>query len=258
MYKRMIFIKNETYLEDFYILKECSSLVATVIADQLFPTVLLKMVGNIEQKIKEISWQIATFDLEFRRNLLLNKQKDSFTYKEINALYKYAYSTIQNIYPTAKKLSSYGDDIKDNYRYFKLSYLKLKNIFQHINYVSTAYKSLWIDFQYTYSTDISKFLISQKSHKNNSSTQKHTSKKYNSKSKILEDITDKAIKKRHSFAHNTYSYQRGCDSLSKINEANYFTYYFMMIAIDSSLTDLVSILLQSIENNAFFKYSPSI
>ena len=249
MYKRMIFIKNETYLEDFYILKECTSFVAAAIADQLFPTVLLKMVGNIEQKIKEISWQIATFDLEFRRQLLQNKQKDSFTYKEINALYKCLHDTVQNIYPITKKLSNYGDSIKDNYKYFKLAYLKLKNTFQYNDYIFTTYKSLWIDFQHTYGTDISKFLISQKQHKSNRHIKKYSINKY-SKSKIIDDITDKAIKKRHSFAHNTYSYQRGCDSLSKINESNYFTYYFMMVAIDSCLTDLAGTLLQRIENNA--------
>ena len=230
MYKLMIYNPLKCYLDSFNLLNKCNPFLAVALADDMFPTTLLKMIGGLEQKLKEIAWQVATDDLEFRRDLLYNtggihtfKYKDSFNYKDIKSLYDY-------INLKTDKNSRATDNINNQIEFYEEAYKILSSQFGQLNFIHTAFISHWELFE---SNELIKSIKN-----NNKKNILKAANKFN-----LKELLNSAIDSRHKFAHNTYSFQARFSSLSRVGSSshpeNYFMYFFILIYIDHCFMDII-------------------
>ena len=67
------------------------------LCDYLMQSIFIKATGFQEQKLKCISWDLATEDYEYRRELSDNKMPGYSTYKEKNIIFRILYKSIEKI-----------------------------------------------------------------------------------------------------------------------------------------------------------------
>lgn len=207
------------------------------ISEYIMQSIFLKMTGFQEQKMKCISWEMATNDYEIRRRLLNNDDKlgECSTYKSKNTIYK-------NLIGVIKKNSINFCISKDD----KLNILNntvdlTKNIFMD------SILSKWNQKSFDYICanhniiKINNFMIESGEHL----FDKDLIKKY----EIL-------YKQRNRLAHNTLSYQQNLPTLKTLldedyESRNYFVWFSILILIDNIFIRLYNIYREELESDIY-------
>lgn len=215
MYKKLIFSPLYAYLEEFAPLADCAPFPAAMLADTMFPNVLVKMIGSLEQKLKEISWQIGCVDLDHRRELCRGKQPDSVNFRLIKDF-------VLKINEQLDDTSRYRNlSEKDLDKFVEESFKILEKYFLSSNYIHSSLYNDWNTFKTHYETKI----------KNNIHKDVFEKKDY-----LIPRSVEAACKLRHGIAHHTYSYQSRLQNLNSLKTSvetdNYFTLFLSLIFVD--------------------------
>lgn len=217
-----------------------SGIEAYPLCDYVMQSVFLKMTGAQEQKIKIITWELASHDYEYRYLRFTQKRLgECSNYNDKKEVYK---DLIQQI----KKHNSNFDisSFIDRSEILSKTKLSIENIFSDTNLLIWAqksfneYQSIWSDIKHNYFVNDEKTLFG-------------TIKDKVSLKNIYED---NLYKHRNKVAHNTLSYQQNLPTLKTLNNSNfkyenYFVYFSILILIDTIFIELFNEYIQIIEDN---------
>ena len=242
-------------------------------------SLFLKMTGFQEQKMKCIAWEMATYDYEYRRILLQNKDNlgEYSSYKAKSAIYKRLTGLIMSL---NKKFDI--SDI-DKQKLIDDSLEDIKSIF------SNSGLATWTQKKFNYFvgnviTNTEQFLMNND--KLFEDLPKEPQKLDESKYDLTNEKGEKAYKKqlekyenkllsfyintelnlkikyeelydnRNKLAHNTLSYQDNLPSLKALqnesdNSRNFFVWFFILVLIDKIFMDLFQKYMAELEENIF-------
>lgn len=198
-------------------------------------SIFIQMTGSQEQKMKCISWELATNDFEFRRDFLKNFNGEFSQYSDKNKVYTELYSQIDD---------ALSNDIK---KHILLS-SKLQDLLLGSNLQS------WSDRQYK-----EYIKLWSKVTKANFATEKTNllGKNNNANSICLQTIyIENLYKNRNRIAHNTVSYQHNLPTLETLKNENYqyenyFLWFSILILIDNIFIELYKKYLERLEQRNF-------
>ena len=249
------------------------------LSEYIMNSLFLKMTGFQEQKMKCIAWEMATYDYEYRRILLQNKDNlgEYSSYKAKSAIYKRLTSLIISLnekfdISDIDKQQLIDDSLED-----------IKNIF------SNSGLTTWTQKKFNYFvenviTNTEQFLMN--SDKLFEDLSKKPKKPDESKYDLTNEKGEKAYKKqlekyenklssfyintelnlkikyeelynnRNKLAHNTLSYQDNLPSLKALqnesdNSRNFFVWFFILVLIDKIFMDLFQKYMAELEENIF-------
>lgn len=233
------------------------------INEYLMQSILLKMTGFQEQKMKCLLWEMASNDFDYRRTLLMNEDRlgECSTYKAKNTIYGRLIEAIESLdnsgnisEPPNKEnlLQSTITDIKTlfydtnlsiwsqrHYDYFSKNrftdenqFLDGKNLFKDVPQPSQAPKPLSNSPNHT---SEKKQEYERKLAKYNRNIKNNLITKYNA-----------LYKQRNRIAHNTQSYQINLPSLKTLQKENeesrnYFVWFAVLTLIDKIFIELYTI-----------------
>lgn len=185
------------------------------ILDYLLQSVFLRMTGFEEQKLRNICWEVATVDLEYRYKTLQGR----VSYGEFSTLddKKAVYLLLKE---EIKKLG--GNFTFDNLKTDLLNKVKTEMVDAFSN--SLIAKS--------FPSDYHQYEIFVKSWKN-----EHFANSNQLMGGQIEKVYDALYKQRNRCAHNTASYQQDMISLTEMQDTqmrncNYFTYFAILLLLD--------------------------
>ena len=249
------------------------------LSEYIMNSLFLKMTGFQEQKMKCIAWEMATYDYEYRRILLQNKDNlgEYSSYKAKSAIYKRLTSLIISLnekfdISDIDKQQLIDDSLED-----------IKNIF------SNSGLTTWTQKKFNYFvenviTNTEQFLmnsdklfedLSKKPKKPDESKYDLTNEKgkkayrkqlekYENKLSSFYINTELNLKikyeelynNRNKLAHNTLSYQDNLPSLKALqnesdNSRNYFVWFFILVLVDKIFMDLFQKYMAELEENIF-------
>jgi len=249
------------------------------LSEYIMNSLFLKMTGFQEQKMKCIAWEMATYDYEYRRILLQNKDNlgEYSSYKAKSAIYKRLTSLIISLnekfdISDIDKQQLIDDSLED-----------IKNIF------SNSGLTTWTQKKFNYFvenviTNTEQFLmnsdklfedLSKKPKKPDESkydlTNEKGKKAYRKQlEKYESDISsfyintelnlkikyEELYNNRNKLAHNTLSYQDNLPSLKALqnesdNSRNYFIWFFILVLVDKIFMDLFQIYMAELKENIF-------
>ncbi|VTY27763.1 hypothetical protein [uncultured Streptococcus sp.] len=249
------------------------------LSEYIMNSLFLKMTGFQEQKMKCIAWEMATYDYEYRRILLQNKDNlgEYSSYKAKSAIYQRLTSLIMSL---NKKFDI--SDI-DKQKLIDDSLEGIKNIF------SNSGLATWTQKKFNYFvgnviTNTEQFLMNND--KLFEDLPKEPKEPDESKYDLTNEKGEKAYKKqlekyennissfyintelnlkikyeelydnRNKLAHNTLSYQDNLPSLKALqNESdssrNFFVWFFILVLIDNIFMDLFQKYMAELEENIF-------
>ena len=249
------------------------------LSEYIMNSLFLKMTGFQEQKMKCIAWEMATYDYEYRRILLQNKDNlgEYSSYKAKSAIYKRLTSLIISLnekfdISDIDKQQLIDDSLED-----------IKNIF------SNSGLTTWTQKKFNYFvenviTNTEQFLMN--SDKLFEDLSKKPKKPDESKYDLTNEKGKKAYRKqlekyesdmssfyintelnlkikyeelynnRNKLAHNTLSYQDNLPSLKALqnesdNSRNYFVWFFILVLVDKIFMDLFQIYMAELKENIF-------
>lgn len=250
------------------------------LSEYIMHSLFLKMTGFQEQKMKCIAWEMATYDYEYRRILLLNVDNlgEYSNYTSKSSIYKRLCSLIKSL-DEEFDLSSI-----DKQEIINKSFEDIKNIFTNSSLVT------WTQRKFDYFignqiTDSNQFLIDE----NNlfvdlpkDKPPKPDKSRYDLKSdkgiRAYKKKEDDYINRmeiyyrkinlnlktkykelydhRNRLAHNTLSYQDNLPSLKALqnendSSRNYFIWFFILILIDKVFMELFQRYHVALEENHF-------
>lgn len=208
------------------------------LCDYIMQSVFLKMTGFQEQKMKFISWELATNDYDYRRTLLSNEDKlgECSSYPDKNNIYKRLVEQIRN-YDSEFNASSI-----EKKRIRRETTSSIKNIFLDTNLLIWGqkefndYTNIWKDVKGTCFVNENNSLFTEVTN--------GISLKY--------IYVNHLYKHRNRIAHNTYSYQQNLPTLKTlVNEnykyENYFLWFAILVLIDRIFIELYSKYLNVLE-----------
>lgn len=213
------------YVIDYYTLK-----------DYLFQSLLLRLTGFVEQKLKCICWDMATVDFEYRRRLLNNDDKLG-EYSTLDAKSK-IFTALKSLITRIEEIPFDINSYINKAQIAKSAQDEVKSIF----YKTTFY--YWAEREY-------------KSFSNNKSLFKAN---HFANEGLFEEcfanVYNKLYMTRNSIAHNTSSYQENIPSLKKFVlldnvEDNYFTWFATLNLIDKIFTELYFVYMDKYENMSY-------
>ena len=192
--------------------------------DYVMQSVFIKMTGFQEQKIKCISWEIATYDYEYRRDFIKTPLGECSTYKEKQKIH----------YDLIDQIEKYGlkfDDLKsliNKEEILSKTKSDIKNIFSHTNLFIWAQKYFMNYESIVNDINVGHFM----NEKGSLFSEGKLIKMY----KYLYD-------QRNRIAHNTTSYQQNLPTLKTLIEKdykynNYFLYFAILVLIDEIFIQL--------------------
>ncbi|CYV44481.1 hypothetical protein [Streptococcus suis] len=240
------------------------------LSDYIFQSVLLKMAGFQEQKMKCISWDIATHDFEFRFAWLDHGHKSQGTYSTYESK-NYVYKEL------IKAIQAVNEEFIINNSIERDSILrevidKIECIFVNSSIVSWRQRHFdyFTKYKWTQSEEItpsnedlfSKLGKPPKEPKNENGQKNYEKElaKYSLKKNInLVDKYKAFYSFRNQIAHNTKSYQQNLpilNILSKENDEsrNYFIWFAVLTIIDEVFMKLYSIYVDIVEEQSEFNY----
>ncbi|UJS26008.1 hypothetical protein [Thiothrix winogradskyi] len=196
--------------------------------DYIMQSAFLKMTGAQEQKMKCISWELATHDYELRYiRFTQNRLGECSCYKEKSIIYKDIIEQIEKHSST-----TFNTNQADKIKILRKTSSSINDTFLDSNLLIWAqksfyeYRNIWSNVSYGY------FFVD----KNNmlAETANHSLKK------IYEN---QLYKHRNRIAHNTQSYQQNLPTLKTLIKEdyiheNYFIYFSILILIDNIFMDL--------------------
>ena len=211
------------------------------LSEYVLSSLFLKATGAQEQKLKCISWEIATHDYDFRYELLKNPLGECSDYKAKNSLYKKIIDKIEEITGSNYEFKNNSDE-----ELIKEAVSGVAKLFDDTNI------SAWSERNY--SVFKAEFARTLKGQILISST--------NSGKKIFESTVQKIYdrivhKHRNRLAHNITSYQRHLPSfealaMEEYNRQNYFYRYTLLVLIDSIFIHLYKEYRKSLEDHSSY------
>jgi len=207
------------------------------LCDYIMQSTFLKMTGFQEQKMKCVSWELASNDYEYRYEFTKNPLGECSSYKEKQLVYKNLVKFILkhhqafNIKSDINKTSILANSISE-----------VKDIFSNTNL------SIWAQQSYNEYTDIC----------NGIKTIHFANDNNNLFAETPNDITIKRIYENHLYvnrnrcAHNTHSFQQNLPTLRKLADDNcmydnYFVWFAILVLIDKIFIELFKKFLKIIE-----------
>lgn len=181
----------------------------------LLQSVFLRMTGFEEQKLRNICWEVATVDLEYRYNTLQGR----VSYGEFSSL-----DDKKDVYNLLKeKIKEYGGELD----------LKSKKL-AILNSVKDEMSSVFKDslIAQSFPSDYHQFEIFFKSWK-----AEHFANGGQLLGGNIERVYEALFKQRNRGAHNTSSYQQDAITLSEMQDylmpnCNYFSYFAILLLLD--------------------------
>lgn len=204
--------------------------------DYMFQSLLLRLTGFVEQKLKCICWDIATLDYEYRRRLLNNDDRLG-EYSSLDAKSK--------IYTALKSLITRLEDIPFD-------------INNHLNKAQIA-KSAKSEVE-TIFNKTTFFYWAEREYKSFSKNNSLFKDRHFANDGLLEEclanVYNKLYMMRNSIAHNTSSYQENIPALKKLVlldnvEDNYFTWFATLNLIDKIFSQLYFVYVDMYENMSY-------
>jgi hypothetical protein len=200
--------------------------------DYVMQSVFLKMTGFQEQKIRSISWEMATNDYEYRRVLLSNDDKvgEYSSYKDKNKIYQRLNEQIVNSFP----LFNIKNDI-DNTKILNDTIGKVKNLFSETNL------SIWAQKSYLNFINDNSLIKAQHFANNNKNLFEN----------VLQNKYIVLYHHRNRCAHNTSSYQQNLPTLKTLSNIdykyeNYFIWFSLLVLIDEIFIEMYKIYLKGL------------
>lgn len=210
------------------------------LSDYILQSLLLKMTGFQEQKLKCIAWEMATYNYEYRRKLLNDDDNlgEYSSYKSKNKIYQRLISLIE--------------------KEIEVDCLDLNNILDKqlirnktVDLIKTIFNgttlSIWKQKDFNYYKKNIKEII-KPNHFGN--------KKNNLFESSLQDLYEILYKYRNRCAHNTYSYQQNLPTLSTLSHKNYlnqnyFIWFTQLVIIDEIFISLYKYYIDEVEDIDF-------
>ena len=194
-------------------------------------SVFLKMTGFQEQKLKFITWEIASNDLEYRRKLLNNDDKlgECSTFEAKNKVYR---RLVESITSLDREFNIYEVLDKNNLQKETIDYVK--KLFKDTN-LSTWHQR---KFDYFFKTNVDKIIP----------VNQFLQPTQNGKpgplfQSVIQSRYDELYAQRNTLAHNLSSYKISSQSflelaISTDKDKNYFIWFSILILIDKIVIDL--------------------
>jgi hypothetical protein len=207
--------------------------------DYVMQSVFIKMTGFQEQKMKCVSWELATINFDYRRTLLGNEDKlgECSSYSDKNKIYK---RLLENILKYEQS--------------FDIETINTSTILNDtVNFVKTEFKntnlSIWAQASFNEFSRTIKTLI-----KPGHFMKEDAKGSNNLFVNVLQDKYEVLYKHRNRIAHNTQSYQQNLPTLKTLMSEdyryeNYFIYFSILILIDKVFIELYKKYLSAIEYN---------
>jgi len=209
------------------------------LCDYIMQSVFLKMTGFQEQKMKCISWELATNDYDYRRTLLTNEDRlgECSTYGDKSKIYKRLIEQICNYDSTFDVKSIDKKSIR------KGTTLNIKSIFSNTNLL------IWGQSDFNEYENIWKVVTS-----NHFATENTNLFVENKTFSLIDIYSNHLYKRRNRIAHNTHSYQQNLPTLKTLSNENYiyenyFLWFAILVLIDEIFRVLYKKYLDLIEEN---------
>lgn len=182
------------------------------LGEYIYQSLLLRMVGFQEQKLKSVMWELATYDYDMRYKLLEkgNRTGEYSKYEKIKDLYDELKSKNKFL------CNSYSIDLDTQ----KL-YTDLKDLLKNTNLTSFLEEDFLNFSNYTFSKYTQNTLLPQD----------------------LKSVYKRLYEERNRIAHNTLSYQENLPKLKKLSNLdslknNYFMWFYVLVVIDENFIQL--------------------
>ena len=197
------------------------------VCDYIIQSVFLKMTGFQEQKLKCISWEIATNDFEYRFKF---KSKYYSKYDEKNELY------LELINQIEKLDSDFSIKEYDEERLINDALNETKEIFCYSNLSVLMHKSYNTFCKWSKNKDDNILYNKQK-------IELFKSGKISKEAGFLLNEYEFMYRERNRIAHNARAYQQNLPKLDeladeKVYARNYFLWFFILILIDTIFIEL--------------------
>ncbi len=191
--------------------------------DYIMQSILIKMTGFQEQKLKCIAWDFATNNYEFRVTFLKKFAGAGFSSYDDKS------NLLKEIYNKVLEYNSNFDLNKEEL--LNKSFKDIKNRFDKTNLMKWNEKGYKIFCEKNFITDNDFIIMDRNEIKNLFKTENRKVKLY-----------DSLYKQRNRIAHNTLSYQQNLPTLTGLCEnkedKNYFIWFFILTLIDNIFIDI--------------------
>jgi hypothetical protein len=209
------------------------------LCDYVMQSVLLKMTGFQEQKMKCICWELATHDYEYRYEFTKTPLGECSNYKDKQSIYKDLIRQIK------KHFSGFNVSIDIN-----KSYILANTTSEVTNRFLNTNLSIWAQNSFNEYGSIWSGILNTNFANDNNNLFTEVSSGISLK-KIYEDHL---YKRRNRIAHNTLSYQQNLPTLKNLmNEnykyENYFIYFAILVLIDNIFVELYRKYLEIFDDN---------
>ncbi|MDO4697579.1 MAG: hypothetical protein Q4A60_02735 [Pasteurellaceae bacterium] len=204
------------------------------LSDYILQSILIKMAGAQEQKIKCILWEMANNNHNFRYTFLNNNLSKSgcSQYKDKNDVYKFLIEQIKITSPNFDFVNTFNKLKKEILSYSNISNTVENSLFYYWSQRGyTTYLDYWKTIKESYFAIDCKNILGE-----------HLKQQYE----------DSFYKNRNRIAHNTRSYQQNLPSLNTLVKEdypyeNYFIWFSLLILIDKIFMELYKIYLEELD-----------
>lgn len=187
------------------------------LGEYIYQSLVLKMLGFQEQKLKCVMWELASYDYEIRYEFLKQGNRTG------------EYSKYENITKKYKRIKEKNKCIDNKYSFdsdqidliCENMHIDMKELFKNTNFIDFKQEDFLKFYDYTYVKITEEPFLS----------------------KILKDIYGELYDERNRIAHNTLSYQENLPKLEKLSEINslknnYFMWLYVLVVVDEIFIQL--------------------
>lgn len=210
--------------------------------DYLLESLLLKLTGFQEQKLKAITWEMGSNDLEFRRKLLNDLKLGEYSSLESK---KTVFSELIKLFSKSGDSSIIDTVIDNNFK---------KEIMEKVHSeMDSCFKNAGISLLAS-----REYRLYNENRKIKFNTNQFLCKKDNKPPVLLEggltEIYDDLYSRRNSIAHNVRSAKPKTPTLEDLsktvkNPKNYFDYFTLILLIDKIFCEVYFKFINNLENN---------
>ncbi|MFG1497859.1 hypothetical protein ABMA57_14605 [Saccharospirillum sp. HFRX-1] len=216
------------------------------LCDYIMQSVFLKMTGALEQKMKSITWEMATNNYEYRYKRYSKKPLgECSSYQEKTSVYKDLIDQIEKV-----KNRSFNPSSINKSKILSDTTMQVENSFFNSNLMIWAQRS-FNDYRAIWSLVSEVFFIKDKS--NLFTDKSQLPSPVSNRNSLVDMYTKHLYRHRNKIAHNTLSYQQNLPTLNTLVDIdykydNYFVYFSILILIDEIFITLFNEYLNSLEN----------
>jgi hypothetical protein len=208
--------------------------------DFIVSATFLKMTGCLEQKIQAIRWELATNNLEYRRDILSNGINDCSSYKDKNEIFKQTARELRSLSLTEEYIVNQKD-------YLSTIKQELITIFKNSSLKNIMPRS-YMEFE-----EIIDELIKDSENYNlfnpkgiNITLFGEKKASILNKNKFLFIFENYIYRRRNQIAHNTKSNLQNLPLIKIMNDENfkydnYFVFFAVLMLIDKTFIDMFQV-----------------